>query len=141
MPALAAGSSPVTHSMSWNNVSGPLKAQLLRNIPARILPQAGPGSHQRHQVLYDSGVWVAGPIVKDKIWFSTSFHYQKIRKSLGSFNPDGTQVPDDNDLLNNSNKLAWQMTKSSQLTVLHHSTQGERPSRQHDAILSPARTT
>jgi hypothetical protein len=70
--------------------------------------------------------------VKDKIWYSTSVHYQKILQYLlGSYNPDGTQVPDDNDLANWSTKVSWQMTQASQLSWyydLQHKVNGHRAS-------------
>ena len=119
--------------MGYNNVSGTLKTQLLRNIPARILalkPDLKATADIRY--LYDTGAWVAGPLKKDKVWFSTSVHYQKILQYLlGSYNPDGTQVPDDNDLANWSTKIAWQMTQASQLTWyydLQHKVNGHRAS-------------
>jgi hypothetical protein len=119
--------------MGFDNVSGALRTQLLRSIPARILaarPDLKAGADI--QYLYDTGAWIAGPVVRDKIWFSTSFHYQKIfQYLLGSYNPDGTQVPDDNDLANSSSKIAWQVRPSSQLSyfyTLQHKVNGHRAS-------------
>jgi hypothetical protein len=120
-------------SMGFDNVSGTLRTQLLRSIPARILalrPDLKAGADI--QYLYDTGMWLAGPIVRDRLWFSTSVHYQKILQYLlGSYNPDGTQVPDDNDLANSSSKIAWQVNPSSQLSyfyTLQHKVNGHRAS-------------
>ena len=108
-------------SMGSDNTSAALKTQLLRNIPARVLtarPDLKPTADIRY--LYDSGAWLAGPVLRDKVWFSSSFHHQQILQYLlGSYNPDGTQVPDDNFLWNNSNKVAWQVTPSSQLSYFY----------------------
>jgi hypothetical protein len=107
--------------MGSDNTSAALKAQLLRNIPARVLaakPDLKPTADIRY--LYDSGFWIAGPVLHDKVWYSTSFHHQQILQYLlGSYNPDGTQVPDDNFLWNNSNKVAWQVTPSGQLSYYY----------------------
>ncbi len=120
-------------SMGFDNVSGTLRDQLLRNIPQRIKdlrPDLSGSADIRY--LYDTGWWLSGPIKKDKIWFSSSIHYQKILQYLlGSYNPDGTQVPDDNDLFNNSNKIAWQVNPTSQLSwfyTIQHKVNGHRAS-------------
>jgi Carboxypeptidase regulatory-like domain len=119
--------------MGYDNVSDALRTQLIRSIPASVRaarPDLKPGADIRY--LYDTGWWIAGPIKKDRLWYSTSLHYQKILQYLlGSYNPDGTSVPDDNDLFNSSTKLALQLTKSSQLTWyydLQHKVNGHRAS-------------
>lgn len=108
-------------SLGSDNVSEEVRTQILRNIPARIKalrPDLKPGSDIRY--LYDSGVWLAGPVAKDKLWFSTSFHHQQILQYLlGSYNEDGTPVPDDNFLWNSSSKLAWQVNPTSQLSYFY----------------------
>ena len=63
------------------------------------------------------GAWTAGPIVRDKLWFSFSVHDQRLDQYLlGSYNPDGTQVLDDNLMWTTTAKVAWQMTRSAQLS-------------------------
>ncbi|HEV3218098.1 MAG TPA: carboxypeptidase regulatory-like domain-containing protein [Vicinamibacterales bacterium] len=121
------------HTMAFANTSAALRAQILRTLPAKILainPNISPGADIRY--LYDSGAWLAGPIAHDKLWYSTSFHHQAIlQHDLGSYNPDGTQVPDDNFLWNASNKVAWQMSQTSQLSyfyTLQHKVNGHRAS-------------
>ena len=82
--------------------------------------------------LHDEGGWLAGPIAKDKLWYSASVHYQQILQYLvGSYNPDGTSVPDDNLLFNVSGKVAWQVNNSSQLSwfyIVQHKVNGHRAS-------------
>lgn len=47
--------------------------------------------------IFDTGAWLTGPIVRDKLWFSISAHDQRLDQYLlGNYNPDGTQVLDDN---------------------------------------------
>lgn len=107
-----------TRQLGSDNVSSALAADLLRNVPASVKaarPDLKPTADIRY--LFDYGAWLAGPLKRDKLWWSTSFHHSQILQYLvGSYNPDGTSVPDDNMLWNFSNKLSWQMSPSSQLS-------------------------
>jgi hypothetical protein len=121
-----------SHFSSYN-VSPALQVQLLKNIPAAVLvknPNVKPG--QNLQYLHDEGGWIAGPVFQDKLWYSASVHYQQILQHLiGSYNSDGTQVPDNNLLFNVSGKLAWQVSHSSQLSwfyIVQHKVNGHRAS-------------
>jgi hypothetical protein len=109
------------HSLGSHNVPAAVSAQILRNIPPRILaliPNLQPTNDIRY--LYDSGAWVGGPVMKDKLWYSASFHHQQgLQYDLGSYNPDGTQVTDDNFILNTDAKLAWQASPTSQLSYFY----------------------
>jgi hypothetical protein len=118
--------------MGFDNVSGSLENELLRSVPASVRA-ANPDLTATADIryLYDIGMWLAGPIKRDKLWFSTSLHYQRILQYLLSFNPDGTQVPDDNDLFNSSSKAAWQVNPSSQFSyfyTIQHKVNGHRAS-------------
>jgi carboxypeptidase family protein len=119
--------------LAFDNVGSALRTQLLRNVPASVLakrPDLKPTADIRY--LFDYGAWLAGPIKQDKLWWSTSFHHSQILQYLvGSYNPDGTSVPDDNMLWNFSNKLSWQMTDKSQLShfyILQFKKNGHRAS-------------
>jgi hypothetical protein len=119
-------------SMGFNNVSGDLQSELLRSVPPSVRA-ANPDLTATADIryLYDTGMWLGGPIKPDKLWFSTSLHYQRILQYLLSFNPDGTQVPDDNDLFNSSSKFAWQVNRSSQFSyfyTIQHKVNGHRAS-------------
>jgi hypothetical protein len=121
------------HKLGFNNVDSTLAAQLLRNVPASVKaarPDLKPTADIRY--LFDYGAWLAGPIQRDKLWWSTSFHHSQILQYLvGSYNPDGTSVPDDNMLWNFSNKLSWQLSPSSQLShfyILQFKKNGHRVS-------------
>ena len=115
-----------------DNVDDALAAQLLRNVPASVKaarPDLKPTADIRY--LFDYGGWLAGPIKRDKLWWSTSFHHSQILQYLvGSYNPDGTSVPDDNMLWNFSNKLSWQISpEQPAVALLHSAVQEERPPR------------
>ena len=121
------------HSLAFDNVGSTLSAQLLRNVPASVRaarPDLKPTADIRY--LFDYGGWLAGPIKENKLWFSVSFHHSQILQYLvGSYNPDGTSVPDDNMLWNMSAKVSWQMSRKSQLSyfyILQYKKNGHRAS-------------
>jgi hypothetical protein len=104
------------------NYSPELRAQLLAGVPARALaakPDIEPHADIRHMT--DGGAWLAGPIVRDKLWFSGTWHDQRLdRYNLGSYDPDGTQVLDDNWMWTTTAKIAWQMTRTAQLSYFNN---------------------
>ena len=110
--------SGANRGMGLANYSPALKSQLLAGVSPAILaikPDLEPGADIHY--LYDTGAWLAGPIVRDKLWFSTSYHGQQLLQyALGSYNPDGSQVPDDHYMWTTNNKIAWQMGRSTQLS-------------------------
>src|SRR5439155_13735108 len=59
-----------SHGMGSANASPELRAQLLAGVPAKVLalnPDIVPGADILH--IYDTGAWLGGPIVRDKLWF------------------------------------------------------------------------
>jgi hypothetical protein len=110
------------HGMSSANYSDELRTQLLAGIPD-IVRQANPNIVPGADILkiYDVGAWLAGPIVRDKLWFSFSAHDQALDQYLlGNYNPDGTQVLDDNLMWTLASKVAWQMTRTAQLSYFNN---------------------
>jgi hypothetical protein len=104
------------------NFDSDLRAQLLAAVPARALaanPNIEPNADI--QKMYDVGAWLAGPAIKDKLWFAGTFHDQRLDSyKLGSYNPDGTPVLDDNIMWTATAKATWQMTRSAQLSYFHN---------------------
>ncbi|HJZ76997.1 MAG TPA: carboxypeptidase regulatory-like domain-containing protein [Vicinamibacterales bacterium] len=110
------------HGMSSANYSDELRADLLAGIPD-IVRQANPNIVPGADILkiYDVGAWLAGPVVRDKLWFSFSAHDQALDQYLlGNYNPDGTQVLDDNLMWTLASKVAWQMTRTAQLSYFNN---------------------
>ena len=95
---------------------------MLAAVPARALaanPDIDPNADI--QKMSDVGAWLAGPVVKDKLWFAGTFHDQRLDSyKLGSYNPDGTQVIDDNIMWTTTAKATWQISKSAQLSYFHN---------------------
>ena len=107
-----------SHSMGFANLSNDTKTQILAAVPATVLavnPNIVPGADILK--IFDTGGWLAGPIVQDKLWFSYSFHDQGLNQYLlASYNPDGTQVLDDNKMWTMGSKISWQMTRTTQVS-------------------------
>jgi len=110
--------SGASRGMGFDNFSDQLEQDLLATVPPSVLaanPELKPGADIHY--IWDTGFWLAGPIKQDKLWFSTSYHYQKLLQYfLGSYNPDGTQTPDDHYLYTTNNKVAWQINQTSQFS-------------------------
>ncbi len=119
-------------SLNSDNLSGELRTQLLASVPAVVLaanPNFQPAS--TIQDIADNGAWVSGPIVQNRLWFSLSGKYDILNQYIiGSYNPNGGQVLEDNLKWTISEKLAWQVTKSAQLSYfnnLQYRRVGHRP--------------
>jgi hypothetical protein len=104
------------------NVSPELRAQLLRNVPARVL-QVNPNISVSPDIQkdVDVGGWLAGPLVLDKLWFAATWRDQRLdRYVIGNYDPNGQQVLDDNAMWTTSAKISWQVTKSAQLSYFNN---------------------
>src|SRR5258706_992481 len=105
-----------------DNFSAALKTQLLSNVPAPV-KAANPNLSPQADVTktYDFGAFLSGPLVKDKVWYSLTWHQQRFNDyKLGKYNNDGSQVLDDNWMWTSSEKVAWQVTKSAQLSYFNN---------------------
>ena len=108
----------MSRGMQWKNFTPDLKTQVLAAIPQKV-KDVNPNIQPFPDFLqnYDTGIWIGGPVIKDKLWFSGSSHYQVLNQyPLGGYDPNGRQVVDDNKMANFTEKLAWQVTKSAQLS-------------------------
>jgi len=109
-------------TLNADNLSPALRTQLLASVPAVVLaanPNFRPAS--RIADISDSGGWLAGPIVRDKLWFSVSGKYDILNQYIiGSYNPNGGQVVEDNLKWTLAQKVAWQMTRTAQLSYFNN---------------------
>jgi Carboxypeptidase regulatory-like domain len=110
--------SGMSRGMQWHNFTPDLRTQVLAAIPPKVIavnPNIQPFSD--FLTNYDTGAWIGGPILKDKLWFTATEHYQVLNQyPLGGYDPDGRQVVDDNRMNNSTEKIAWQVTRSAQLS-------------------------
>ncbi len=109
-------------SMGSANYSPALRTQLLAAVPAAALaanPNLVPGADILH--IYDAGAWLSGPVIRDKLWFSAAWHRQGLDQYLlGNYDPNGSQVLDDNLMWTTSAKASWQATKNIQLSYFNN---------------------
>jgi len=109
-------------SMGSANYSPALRTQLLAAVPAAALavnPNLVPGADILH--IYDAGAWLSGPVVRDRLWFSAAWHRQGLDQYLlGNYDPNGSQVLDDNLMWTTSAKASWQATKNIQLSYFNN---------------------
>jgi hypothetical protein len=118
--------------LNADNLSDALETQLLASVPPVVL-QANPNfvPASRIEDISDSGGWISGPIVQNKLWFSFSAKYDILNQYIiGSYNPNGEQVVEDNIKWTLSEKVSWQMTSNAQLSYfnnLQYRRVGHRP--------------
>jgi Carboxypeptidase regulatory-like domain len=110
-----------THQMESDNVgrTSPLAQSIAAQIPAKVLatnPDMFYGGDTLH--IFDSGVAIGGPIIRDKLWFQASYYggslYQHL---LGSYNTDGTLLLVTNRFLEPTGKISWAINRNNQLHV------------------------
>ncbi len=75
--------SGANRGMGFDNFSDKLRSDLLATLSPAVLaikPDIKPGADINY--IWDTGMWLAGPIMQDKLWFSTTYHYQKLLQYL-----------------------------------------------------------
>jgi Carboxypeptidase regulatory-like domain/TonB dependent receptor len=76
---------------------------------------------------YDLNGNVGGPVVRDRMWFFTSFRRWAVDKRvLGAKNPDGSFAIDDNLITNIVGKVTWKMTERNTLSYMYNNNQKDR---------------
>src|SRR6266849_1812586 len=104
-------------SLQSNNLSPALKAQLLAGVPAFAKAANSiiePGA--KTLKLWESMVSYSGPVVKDRLWFVASGKLAEVDTlRVGSYNADGTQLLDDNQLRNLLGKASWAVNNNNQV--------------------------
>ncbi|MGE0360868.1 MAG: TonB-dependent receptor [Vicinamibacterales bacterium] len=104
------------------NYSDDLKQQLLASVPAAVRAR-NPNLEPQADLLRmrDLGISIGGPIVRDRLWFATSFSDQRMdRYKLGNYDADGNPVLDDNIMYSVGNKLSWQARSGTQLSWFYN---------------------
>jgi hypothetical protein len=104
--------------LSSSNYSDALRTQLLATVPKAALA-ANPNITPNADIsrMYDVGVWIGGPIVRDRLWFVVSAHDEVLDQyKLGSYDTDGSQVIDDNLLRTIGGKLSYQVSPRNQIS-------------------------
>jgi len=104
------------------NFDDQMEKQLLAAVPPRVLaanPDIEPNADI--QTMYDVGGWLSGPVLQNRLWYAATYHKQRLDSyKLGSYNPDGTPVIDDNFMWTTTAKATWQVNRSSQLSYFYN---------------------
>ena len=76
---------------------------------------------------YDFNGNAGGPIIKDRLWFFTSFRQWGVDKRvLGARNPDGSFAIDDNRIVNIVGKATWKVSENNTLSYMYNNNQKDR---------------
>ena len=108
--------------MGSDNLTPELRSELLAAVPARTLaanPNIEPGSEILAFTIIRRRC--RGRSFRDKLWFSATTSLVVLDQyRLGSYNPDGTKVLDDNRMRNAQAKISWQLRPSRQLHLMYN---------------------
>ena len=111
-----------SNHFNFPNYSDALKAELLAGVPPLALA-ANPGLEPSADIvkMYEYAGYWSGPIKRDKAWFAFTGHNTILDQYfLGSYDSNGKQVLEDNQLWSINSTLSWQVTRSSQLSYFNN---------------------
>jgi Carboxypeptidase regulatory-like domain len=113
----AAAFNGTNSALQSDNLTPAIEAQLLAGVPAYAKaanPDIEPGA--KTLKLWESMLSVSGPVMKDRIWFVASGKLAEVDTlRVGSYNADGTQLLDDNQLRNLLGKGSWAVNQNNQV--------------------------
>lgn len=96
------------------SVYGQTEDLAANNIPDK--PEyANVGMGNTTKYIYDYGADLGGPILKDKLWFYTSFRRTEIDRYIIGYEVDGKPGTEYSDLKHWTGKLSWQITSGNKL--------------------------
>jgi hypothetical protein len=100
------------------------------NLTAQLM-KAGLKAQNKIDNLYDINAGLGGPIIKDKLWFYSSFRRWGANNYLANtFTPEGNQALDDNRLTDITLRLTYQINQKNKITVAYDRSfkwRGHRP--------------
>lgn len=84
------------------------------------LKARGLGTPERLASQWDFNSSLGGPIMRDKLWFFSSYRNWGVNNYVAdTFNPDGSQVKEDNMIFAITNRLTYQLTPKNKITALY----------------------
>jgi len=87
------------------------------NLTSSLIAQ-GLKAQNRIQSLYDINAGIGGPILKDRLWFFTTFRRWSANNFIANtFTPQGAQALDDNRLTDFTTRLTYQINKKNKFSV------------------------
>jgi hypothetical protein len=105
-----------------SNFTSQTRSNLLASVPASVLA-ANPDLKPTNSInqFTDFDAWIAGPIIKDKLWYAGTWHDQRLDYyQLGAYLLNGTEMMNDNVLINTTANLSYQINKWSQFTFFNN---------------------
>jgi hypothetical protein len=111
-----------SNHFNFANYSDALKAELLAGVPPLALA-ANPGLEPSADIvkMYEYAGYWSGPIKRDKAWFALTGHNTILDQYfLGSYDSNGKQVLEDNQLWSINTTLSLQVTRASQLSYFNN---------------------
>ena len=104
-------------ALQADNLSDELRAQLLSGVPAfvkAVNPGIQPGA--KTMKLWESMAVYSGPILRDRLWFVATGKIAEVDSlRVGSYNADGSQLLDDNQLRHILGKTSWAVNNNNQV--------------------------
>jgi len=119
-----------SQGMQSNNVSAALATQLFNNLSGPVKAKVNqaniiPGSPLTET--YDYNGQVGGPLIKDKLWWFTSWRMWKADNLVaGAFNTNGTQALNDNRITDEMGKFDYQISQKNRMSLMYFRNQKNR---------------
>ena len=133
-------------SQGWqsNNVGPALSTQLLNNLSASTLARVNvskviPGTPITET--YDYNGQVGGPILRDKLWFFTSWRLWATNNLSAAFNLDGTQALNKNLIADEMGKFSYQANTKNRFSFVYFRNQKDRYYRRNQGVFGDNVTT
>ena len=139
--AFATGASS---GMESNNVNPALETQIFNNLSATTKSKVNlnniiPGTPLTET--YDYNGQFSGPIIKDKLWFFTSWRLWATNNETAAFNTDGTQALNTNKIADEMGKFSYQINQKNRLSILYFRNQKNRYLRRNQGTFGDSITT
>ncbi len=134
-----------SQGMQSNNINATLGAEILNNLSAAIKAKVNlatviPGTPITET--YDYNGQVGGPIIKNKLWWFTSWRLWATNNLVaGAFNLDGSQALNDNQIADEMGKISYQVNTKNRLSVMYFRNQKNRFHRRNQGSFGDNVTT
>ena len=134
-----------SQGMQSNNINPTLAAELLNNLSATTkslinLSTVIPGTPITET--YDYNGQFGGPIIRDKVWFFTSFRQWATNNIVsGAFNANGSQALNPNQIDDEMGKLSYQINSKNRMSLMYFRNQKNRYDRRNQGNFGDNVTT
>ena len=133
-----------SQGMQSSNVDASLKALLLKNIPASQVGKIDPNYIPGNPITdtYDYNGQVGGPLIKDKLWWFTSWRLWATNNLVaGGFNTNGSQAVNTNKIGDEMVKFSYQLNEKNKLSLMYFRNQKNRYYRRNQGSFGDDLTT